>query len=183
MKLLTWGYSKARIWLAELPDWKYEAVEMVEREQMAKEGEGTELSCAAVELFLPVGPRAYYGGLGAILVPESTGKLHVRVTVSSDKGQRFEEALTGTLDTVYKGLPREYGQGILEGIMQFNEVQTLGSGMLSFSYAVHGEISSSVWFFQLISRVVIRMLKGGTHVSSEEDVKGLLRLEIKQPHL
>ena len=183
MKLLTWGYSKARIWSGELPDWKYESVEMVEREQVAKEGEGTEVSCAAVELFLPVGPRAYYGGLGAILLPEATGKLRVRVAVSSDKGQRFEEALTGKLDTVYKGLPREYGQGILEGVMQFNEMQTLGSGTLSFSSAAYGEIGSSVRFFQLISRVVIRMLKGGTPISSEEDVKKLLRLEIKQPHL
>jgi len=50
-------------------------------------------------------------------------------------------------------------------------------------YAQHGEIGSPVRFFQLISRVVIRMLKGGTPISSEEDLKGLLRLEIKQPHL
>jgi hypothetical protein len=156
---------------------------MVEGEQAAKEGEGTEVSCAAVELFLPVGPRAYYGGLGAIFISEATGKLRVHVAVSSDKGQHLDEAPTGKVDTMYKGLPREYGQGILEGVMQFNEVQTLGSGTLSFSSAVHGEIGSSVRFFQRISRVVIRMLKGGTPISSEEDLKGLLRLEIKQPHL
>ncbi len=175
MRELTWGWSKARIWLNESPGWNYEAARVAERHLLADGMRDGKRRCMAVEMFVPTGPMARYGGLGATFVPEQNENLRVQVLVSAEQALPFPEALAFRSETARIGFPEEYVQGLLEGVAQFEGTPELGTGTLSFCWAIHGEVGSSIQFFQRISRAVIRLLCHQKQALSDEDLLELLR--------
>jgi hypothetical protein len=89
MKELTWGESRARIWLNELPRWEYTATRVAERGLRASGLRDDTSTCLAVEMAVHIGPMIQYGALGATFLPERRNDLLVRVLVSAEPGQRF----------------------------------------------------------------------------------------------
>jgi hypothetical protein len=132
----------------------------------------------AIEMIRP-GPKAHYGALGAVFVPDDTQQLCVEVSVSNDQGDIVADSLAGRIETVRKGFLEEYVIGFLDGMMQYEPLQTLGGGTLSFRYALHGEIGSSIWFFQVIGRVIINLLTHQLSSLSDEDLKEIIQSSMR----
>ncbi len=178
MIALNWGGSKARIWLDKLPPWYYEVSEVIERHLLALNKKVIPRGHAAVELSVHTGPRVHYGGLGATFVPAHTGQLLIQVSTSADKGQLLSDSLVGKMDKVHIGLPTEYAAGVLKGVMNTDLTSSIGNGTLHFCCAVHGEIGSSPWMFQALSRIVIRLLCVDKGSALQEDMIVLLQQEL-----
>ena len=175
MEELTWGESRARIWLNELPCWEYPATRVAERRLRASRLRDDTSTCLAVEMAVHTGPMLQYGALGATFLPERRDDLLVRVLVSAEPGQRFPVPLAGPSETARIGLPEEYIQSLLEDIAQFEELSALGTGVLSFERALYGEVGSSKRFFQRISHAVVCLLCLKQATLSDQEYVALLR--------
>ncbi len=173
---LHWMLSKARIWLGELPDWNYEEDILIQRVQGIAKMNVSDVQYAAVELYLPRGGRALYGGLGATFEPKSDGLFCVQVVPSLENGVLYAEALASSrMDSVHKGLPNQYVEGIFAGVAQADGHQCLGSGILRFAWATHGEIGSSLWIFQKLSRIIVRLMCLEKENISQETLLALIQ--------
>ena len=178
MIVLQWGVRKARLWLGELPTWEYDIAEVVERTREAPSGV-TSLHRTAIELLIPIGGRAYYGGVAVIYTPTQQGKLVVQVPVSTNDGIPFEESLAGMkAEEPFKGLPREYVPGLFEGLMEASQTPSLGSGTLRVCGAVHGRVGSSNWMFSMLGRIIVKMLTLETIALSDLAFIQLIQEEI-----
>lgn len=180
MKEVTWGIRKARVWLDELPEWRCEVIETAERHVREREMLSHHSRGVAVELFVPVGGRAHYGALGATFVPQATGQLVIRVQIAANQGQLFQGALASRSELPLLGFPAEYVEGVFDDIIQFDGIQALGAGTLSFTHAVHGAVGSSIWFFQVLSHIVVRLLTMDMLSLSNEVLVELLQQELRK---
>lgn len=170
-----------QIWLDELPEWRNEGAEVAERHQETSRRGITERRCAAIELFVPVGPRAYYSVLGAIFVPGQEDRLLIQVPISVNQGQPVLESLAGRADKVRVGLPYEFTGSVFDGVLSINPAQLLGAGTLQFCCAATGDIGSSPWMFRVLGRVVVKLLSSDRSSFSEENLIRLLDLELRYP--
>ncbi len=183
MIILRWRSRRAQLWLDELPEWCYEAAEVAERHQEALNVRVTEIRSAAVELFVPVGPRAYYGALGAKFVPGQEERLIIQVPISAHEGQPVRESLARRVDKVSVGLSHEFVGSVLDGVLSINPTQLLGAGTLCFCCAAYGEFGSSAWIFRVLGRIVVKLLSLDRLSLSEKDLIRLLDLELRWPAL
>jgi hypothetical protein len=176
MLSLKWCWSRARIWFDELPDWHYEGTEVIERQLESTMSDQPIHQSSAIELFVAGGARFYYGALALAFVPATAGPLVIRVPVLDwEKGSYdiLQDALPGKqLDTAIIGLLPEYANGIFEGLLNTVTAQVLGSGTLSVSGAAHGAIGSSPRMFEVLSRILVRLLTlDEKNVSDEQLIK------------
>jgi hypothetical protein len=180
MLSLKWGFSKARIWLDELPNWHYKGTEIVERQLDSTMLNPPLNESSAIELFVPIGGRFYYGALAMTFVPASVGPLVIQVPILESEDLLQDTLLGNKLDTVLIGLFPEYANGIFDGILNTVTAQLLGSGTLYISGAAHGAIGSSPWIFQVLSRISVKLLTlEKKNVSGEQPIK-LIREELGQ---
>lgn len=156
-------HSQARVWLKDsLPIIIYPALNIITQDIQ------TGLTCksgtrqAALEIFIPVGPRVCYGLLGAKFIPNDSGRLSVEVRVSTENESIFSSSMAATVDTVKIGLPEEYSQSVIEGIVNSltnpKMIEILGSGVIGIEQAAHGELSSSKKMFRNIAATLTRLL-------------------------
>ena len=178
MKTILWREKPVNIWLDELPDWTYEVLNVNQRGLSTTKRHAMTVQRLAIEMIVP-GPRASYGALGAIFVPANSQQLCVKVSVTNDQGDIVADSLARRIDTVRKGFPEEYVVGFLDGIMQYEPLQTLGGGTLSFCCALHGEIGSSIRFFQVIGRVIINLLHHQLSSLSDEELTEIIQKSIR----
>jgi hypothetical protein len=178
MKTLLWRGKSVHVWFNELPDWTYEVLNVNQRRLSTTKRYAETVQQLAIEMILP-GPKADYGALGAVFVPDDTQLLQVEVSVTNDQGDIVTDSLARIIDRVRKGFPEEYVTGFLDGIMQYEPLQTLGGGTLSFCCALHGEIGSSIWFFQVIGRVIINLLTHQLSSLSDEDLVEIIQKSIR----
>jgi hypothetical protein len=178
MKTLFPNGRSVHLWLNEMPDWTYEVLDVHKRRLSTTKRHVEIVQRLAIEMIRP-GPKAHYGALGAVFVPDDTQRLCVEVSVSNDRGDLVADSLAGGIDSVRKGFPEEYVAGFLDGIMKYEPLQTLGGGTLSFCWALHGEIGSSIWFFQVIGRVIINLLTHQLSSLSDEDLKEIIQNSIR----
>jgi len=162
------GPRKARFWLGELPDWTFDVAEVHETPVEASSPRLDGVRSAAVELLIYQGPRISYGGLGAVFQPSATGTLITQVCTSADVGAIEQGALTGRMDTAHRGFLQEYVAGVLNGLTHVDTAQVLGAGTLCICRAVHGESGSSQAIFNLLGRIVVRLLCITTSIPSSE---------------
>jgi hypothetical protein len=180
MRSLKWGFSKARIWLDELPDWYYEGTEIIERQRESAASNQPINKSSAIELFVPIGGRFYYGALAVTFVPVAAGPLVIQVPVL-DSEDILQNALPGSkLDTVNIGLLPEYSNGVFDGILNTVTAQLLGSGTVYISGAAHGAVGSSPWIFEVLSRISVRLLTLEKKEVSDEQLIMLMREELRQ---
>lgn len=175
-------HSRARVWLKDKPHIIYPALDIITLDMITKDMQ-TGLAYkpdrrqTALEIIIPVGPRVCYGLLGAEFIPNNFGKLSVEVRVSTENESIFPSSIADEFDTVKIGLPEEYSQSVIDGIVNSlnNQIiQTLGSGVIKIEQAAHGEISSSKKMFRNIAATVIQLLLLD-QVSPQEEVTEIVK--------
>ncbi|HET6384257.1 MAG TPA: hypothetical protein VFJ58_12765 [Armatimonadota bacterium] len=151
--------GRARVWLQALPDCSYTANEVLERKVPVVGTAQASARRAAIEAFAPRGAYCPYGLLGAEFVPDLSGAMTIQVMISTGNLDVLQGVIPGTItDTVRRGLPSEYADSVFDGAIQGNLDAPLGSGVLQFNCAAHGEAGSSRRVFRQLSEVVTRLV-------------------------
>ena len=161
-------HRKARVWSDDLPDLRYEVAQVVERTYEARTSASTDMSCVAVELFIPLGGRFYCGVLGATFTPDQSNILVVQVAISANDSKQVGWLLASGIDRMLVGLPSAYAASVIEGSVA---AQVLGAGTLRFDRAAYGAIGSSERLFWHLADTVARVLamhKGGRTAELQE---------------
>jgi len=119
-------------------------------------------------MFVPKGGRAVYGLLGASFTPDNVEKLVVQLAISANTEKQVDWSLAASIDEVYAGMPLEYADSVLDGVVGAEEI--LGSGVLRFESAAHGVVGSSPRIFRQLARDVVRLLSYKVESLSEEEL-------------
>jgi hypothetical protein len=176
MKTLEFGkHRRARFWVETLPDVVYPFQSTVMRTFSAT-AESYEVQRAiAVEIYVPVGPRALYGLLGGRLSPGSSGVLRVEVGISSPSQRLLPDSLAVNSDEVRVGLPAEYAQSVFDGVsLAQSQLITTVAGHLVIDRAAHGAVGSCPLIYRHIAAILVKMLNAKNFSFSEEDLLGVL---------
>jgi hypothetical protein len=132
------------------------------------------LRLAAIELFVPLGPRSMYGLLGGQFNPDAVGHLSVDVSVSAAKGRLLADNLATKDDEVRVGLPAEYAQAVLAGVdLAETELKTLLPGKLSVSCAAHGAIGTCEAVYKHLSAILIKLFNAASLEPSDDELAKL----------
>jgi hypothetical protein len=130
-------------------------------------------SIAALEMYIPHGPKASYALLGAELMDSEAVGLKVVVSVNS-VGFRFARSLALPPEETKVGLPEEYANAVLTGAENAAVLFGLPTKRaLQFRWAAHGLVSSSPWIFEKVSGLVVRLLTL-PRTASDENLKALM---------
>ena len=154
-------HSKALVWIGDYPSLIYPAIDVINQDVYTGLSINYGEKRAALEIMLPVGSRVLYGLLGAKFIPNNSGKFSLEVLVSTNSEAVFQQSLAAKLDQVRIGLPSEYSQSVIDGTLHSldqKSLESLGSGVLRFDKAAHGEIGSSNKFFRKIAATVVQLL-------------------------
>ncbi|AFZ57250.1 hypothetical protein H6G54_25110 [Anabaena cylindrica FACHB-243] len=171
LKVLNLGLSgKARIWTDEgfsfpgdFPPVFYPVV----NERIEIIDENAKISSfftreVMIEILAPLGARFLYGCLGAIFEPNDSGKLVLKVAVSTEVEREVKSSLASSLDIVRVGIPEEYANSVFEGsklkLQEPGVSKIIGSGEISFKWGTFGELGSSRAFFRDLSYTVIEVM-------------------------
>lgn len=159
MRILELGKSRrARVWIGELPDAVCPSVRTLTHTIAADRESQNGLRLAAIEVFVPLGPRSMYGLLGGQFKPDATGQLSVDVDISAADGRLFAGSLAMKGDEVRVGLPAEYTKGVLVGAdLAKSEMSTLTAGKLSINCAAHGAIGSCEAVYKHLAVILIKL--------------------------
>jgi hypothetical protein len=111
----------------------------------------------SVEAFVPRGGRADYGAIGVDYAPAWSERLRVIVGYGDPRGESWPNALASTIDQVRVGLPEEYSQAVLDGLLAGLRSPP-ASGSLRVVEAAHGRIGSSPAFFRVLAGAVAELL-------------------------
>lgn len=175
---LTWRGTRARVWLDDLPPWSFECSHIHEQRVMASRAVRRPARSAAVEVNIPTGGRCLYGGLAVTLQPAITDELIIRVPESAEVGEPLADSLAWAPESPYIGLPHEYIEGILTGLLAANPGERLGSGSLVCVGAAHGLVGSSIWVFERLSRSLVRILSLDEDAIAPDELADLLGSEL-----
>ena len=171
-------HSQARVWIEDAPSIIYPVIDTLTKDVQTGLTRNSERQRqVALEILIPVGVRILYGLLGAKFIPHDSGKLSLAVLVSTNNEFIFEQSIASQLDRVRVGLPNEYSQSIVDGALKALDRETivkLGSGLIQFDLAAHGEIGSSNKFFRKIAAIVVQLLTIDTG-SSEQEVTEIVK--------
>ena len=174
MRILELGkYRRARVWIGNLPDAACPSVKTLTHTIAAGGELQNGLRLAAIEVFVPLGPRSMYGLLGGQFEPDATGQLTIDVNVSTATERLFADSLTVKGDQVRVGLPAEYAQAVLAGVnLAHSEMDALASGKLSFNCAAHGAIGSCEAVYKHLAAVLVKLFNAASlELSDDELVK------------
>jgi len=115
-----------------------------------------------IEILTPLGGRFLYGCLGAIFERNNSGKLVLKVSISTESERQLNTSLASSLDIVRVGITEEYAPSIIEGarlkLQESGVREIFGSGEISFSLGAFGEIGSSKAFFHDLAYGVIEVI-------------------------
>ncbi|WP_414752979.1 hypothetical protein [Anabaena sp. CCY 9910] len=115
-----------------------------------------------MEILAPLGARFLYGCLGAIFEPNHSGKLVLKVSISTELERQLNNTLASSLDVVRVGINEEYADSVADGAklkLQESDISNLfGSGEISFKWGAFGEIGSSKAFFHDLAYAVIEVM-------------------------
>jgi hypothetical protein len=168
MRELAFGkFRKARVWLNELPD---AGCPPGPSEEMVFSASGgmTSARKAAVELFVPLGPRWLYGLLGGDFQPDPTGELKVTIRLPARNHKTFSSSLAKSLDEVHVGLNEEYSEAVKQGISLAQQDMESAPGNLFISHSAHGEIGSSTSVFKHLAIVLMRLINAPVESLTDE---------------
>ena len=175
MRTLELGkHRQARVWIGEVPDTSFPEVGEVKHIISATRGGYEGLRLAAVEVFIPLGPRAMYGLLGGQLKSSEADKLQVNISISSPKERVFSQSLASKGENVRVGLTQEYVQSVVAGLDAVAaEPMVLAAGTLNIDCAAHGEVSSCGLIYKHLTIVLIKLLHAPIRELADEELVGL----------
>ena len=161
-------HRRARVWVGELPAIA-SVTDRVLSTSIEVEGQGLTASrIAAVEVVVPLGPRAMYGLLGGRINPASGRLLSVEVATSISNGQLLFDTLALPGEEVKSGLPAEFGPAIISAVaLARQEMPNLPPGRITIECAAHGSVSSSYRMFQRLTQILLRILTSGRELTDE----------------
>ena len=174
MRTLELGkYRRARIWIGKLPDAACPSVKTLTHTIEAGRESQNGLRLAAIEVFVPLGPRSMYGLLGGQFKPDATGHLSVDVSISAANERLLTDSLVMKGDEVRVGLPAEYAQAVLAGVaLAKGELNALTAGKLSINCAAHGAIGSCEVVYKHLASMLVKLFNAASlELSDEELVK------------
>lgn len=175
MRTLELGkYRRARVWIGELPDVACPPVKTLTHTIAASRESRNELRLAAIEVFVPLGPRSMYGLLGGQFESSATGHLSVDVNVSTANERLLVDSLAMKRDDVRVGLPAEYAKAVLAGVdLAKNELNALTAGKLSINCAAHGAIGSCEAIYKRLAVVLVKLFNVASREPSDDDLRKL----------
>lgn len=151
------GLGRVQLWRDELPEASYDGKEILVCDVPAAESRSPR-AALAIEVWMPVGPRALYGLLGVRFEPRATG-LSIQVpVVSGIEGPRCAHSIASLSDEVRVGLPDEYGHEVVHGLADQAEKLGVGAGVLTIERAAHGLVGSSRSTFAALAILIVRLL-------------------------
>lgn len=162
-------HRKARVWLNELPDISHSsgaAQEVI----MPTTEPSMQAKKAAVEVFVPLGPRSMYGLLGGKFEPSTVGELKVTIVSNAANGKLLPTSLAGVSDQVRIGLPKEYHEAVKEGVRLAQKEGVTISGELVIDYAANGEIGSCFAVFKHLAAVLVKLFDTQGHNPIDEEI-------------
>ena len=166
-------HRRANVWLDEPPPAGFTETSVLTRTVKPSSAADATRPVVGIELTVPGGARASYGLLGAELIPADVEGLEIRVSVSK-VGFPFRSSIAVHPDELLVGLPREYGDAVLDGASKI--ATTVGAptnAALWFRWAAHGVVGSSPRIFEKISGVALRLLMLPTDPLAE-DIEAML---------
>ncbi|MBG1268190.1 hypothetical protein [Nostoc sp. WHI] len=135
-----------------------------------------------MEILAPLGARFLYGCLGAIFEPNNSGKLILKVSISTELERQLNTSLASSLDLVRVGINEEYASSVADGaklkLQETGISNIFGSGDISFRSGAFGEIGSSRAFFRDIAYAVIEVMVRDK--AQSDDTKSPLRKVLEQ---
>lgn len=156
-RLIEIGLGRAQLWRDELPEASYSTGQLLDRHVSAGGGRHAPAT-VAIEVWMPTGPRALYGLLGARFEPDARG-LSIRVpVVPGIEGPRFAGTIAASYDEVRVGLPDEYGREVVHWLAYEAEKLGLSPGVLAVERAAHSLVGSSRSVFAALAVLVVQML-------------------------
>jgi hypothetical protein len=172
MKNLNLGkYRQARIWIGELPDAESTAIETLTHSAAATAQLQGGLILAAVEVFVPLGPRSMYGLLGGEWRPDQSNQFRVEINVSAVNERLFPDNLALKGDEVRVGLPAEYAKAIPVGVaLVKDQLTSLPSGKLSINRAAYGAIGSCEAVYKHLAAVLVKLVSSTNADWSDEEL-------------
>ncbi len=180
MITLSWDSAcKARIWLGNIPNWRYLGIWVLEhRHDAHRQKYSTTMRTAAVEVLISQGERTLYGALGASFYPKPSDYLVTRISISLLENMLLVDSLARGVDTAYVGLPHAYVDGVWNTIKRPDLPQLLGAGSLRFRDAAYSRTGSSPLLFEQLSAIVVKLLTLEKKTVSEATLNDLLRQEL-----
>jgi hypothetical protein len=169
-------YSRARIWIDELPE---AALLSREAKMQTFVFENATASAhrtrVALEVLKAEGPMSPYGLLGGRFERTDDNKLMVSVSFEISHPEKvYPDSLAGKLDVALIGLEKEYASGIRSGIQDL-EAHALPSGFFTLNCAACGIVGSSNGMFRSLSRALIRGLTQPHLPQSFDEVMQLMQ--------
>lgn len=159
MRILDLGrHRRARIWIGDLPDVAYPSQKTFTHTIPAGREPYKQQRIAAVEVFVPLGPRSMYGLLGGYLQPTSTEFLRVDLSISSSNERLFTHSLAMESDEVRVGLPAEYADAVLAGVELAKEhLNIVAAGSLQINCAAHGVVGSCAVIYKNLAAILVKV--------------------------
>jgi hypothetical protein len=173
-------YRSVWLWIGELPAPCFTPEATVEH-ILPVTVSAVQPTCAAAEVSIIHGPRADYGLLGATFTPEDSTRLTIQIATSAkDPSARQLWRHSASSNRVaypfgYIGLPAEYSDGVLQGVVDAPESDRLGGGILTFACAAHHPVDSNTWAFRRLAKIVVRLLQPDAHTLSQAEFTEMVR--------
>jgi hypothetical protein len=155
--------------MGELPDAACPSIKTLTHFAAAKAQSSSGLRLAAIEVFVPLGPRSMYGLLGGEWQPDQSNQFGVEVNVSAANERLFADSLALKGDEVRVGLPAEYANAVVVGVdLAKDQLSVLPSGKLFINRAAHGAIGSCEAVYKHLAAVLVKLISSAEIERSDE---------------
>jgi hypothetical protein len=163
-----------RIWFDEVKPYSFTPDRILKLEIATQPSTIRKERRVTVELVLRSLEVFPYGLLGAVFIPSASDVLRIEVNCDSQADVRVLGSLAFHSDTVLIGLPCECAQAVINSVAQSGISEKMGSGLILFDCAAHGEASSPASAFSRLSLVVTQLLTLDETKRSENDIASVL---------
>jgi hypothetical protein len=171
---LSWGYGakRYRVWWDEPSGYEYTSADATILRLLPAEHSLRPAKQVAVEFFIPAGPMALYGALGACFQPAQGDNLKLVVPTVSSTINIEGESLAGSWDRVHLGLLEEFGEATADTLeRKLVEVGFSSAGVMTVCAAACSDVGSSIVVFRILSSIVSQLMARDD--SACEDIRAI----------
>jgi hypothetical protein len=179
MSVVELQHPKARVWLGELPQARFEPSHTVEHVLKGTLSSAKGSRMAAVELLRNVSTFYPYGLLGAEMTPAAEGSVRIQVCTSSVSGELYTDTIFPNPGRVRIGLPAELANFVLEGVVAADErLGGLKPSTIVFNRAAYEPVGSNGNTYKYLSNILVQLLNSDTEMLSEESLTEIFKLRM-----
>src|SRR5262249_17264668 len=101
--------------------------------------------------------------------------LRLKIRISEQDGEPYQDSLARELETVRAGLPRQYVDGVVSGAFRtIMDLSNVPPGEIVVSIGAHGDIGSCAVIFDHLASVVTRLLLRQSELPEEQELFAML---------